>query len=88
MLSGMLKKWEQFRAVQASYWRLVDHVCMGVRISVFDPQICNTLISILDEYADGCRIKEIADWYPFCLGRGNGGGSGGVGGLAEESTPI
>jgi len=74
ILGGMLKKWEQFGTVQASYGCLVDHVCIGVRISVFEPYLCNTLISVLDEYVDGCRIQKGADWYPFCLGGGTGRG--------------
>ena len=54
--------------MQASYGCLVGHVCMGVRVSVFAPLLCNTLVPDLDEYADGCRIQKGADWYPFCLG--------------------
>ena len=38
----------------------------------FAPQLCNTSISGLDEYADGCLLKKGADWYPFCLGGGTG----------------
>jgi hypothetical protein len=37
IVSGILKKWKQCGTVQASYGCLVGHVCMGVRISVFDP---------------------------------------------------
>jgi hypothetical protein len=31
---------------------------MGVRISVFAPKLCSTLVSGLDEYADGCLFKK------------------------------
>jgi len=38
IVSGILKKWKQCGTVQASYGcQLVGNVCMGVRISVFDP---------------------------------------------------
>jgi len=60
---------------------------MGVRISVFAPYFCNTLVSGLDEYADGCLFGNGADWYPFCLGGGTGRGVLGVGGPSGVSTP-
>ena len=47
---------------------------MGVHISVFAPQLCNTPVSGLDEYADGCLFEKGADWYPFCPGGGTGRG--------------
>jgi len=53
IVSGILMKWKQCGTVQASYGCLVGHVGMGVRISVFDPQLCNSSVSGLDEYADG-----------------------------------
>jgi hypothetical protein len=56
LVSEILIKWKQCGTAQASYGCLVGHVCMGVRISVFAPKLCSTLISGLDEYADGCRI--------------------------------
>jgi hypothetical protein len=34
---------------------------MGVRVSVFAPQLFKTSVSDLDEYADGCRIHKGAD---------------------------
>ena len=37
IVSGILKKWKQCGTLQAGYGRLVGHVCMGVRISVFAP---------------------------------------------------
>jgi hypothetical protein len=37
IISGILRKWKQCGTVQASYGCLVGHVCMGVRISIFDP---------------------------------------------------
>ena len=73
IVGGILKNWKQCGAVQASCGCLVIHVCMGVRISVFAPQLCNTSVSGLDEYADGCLFEK-ADWYPFCLGGGTGRG--------------
>jgi hypothetical protein len=88
IVSGILKKWKQCGTVQASYGCLVSHVCMGVCISVFAPQLCNTSISGLDEYADRCLFEKGADWYPFCLvwGTGNGvGGGGGAGGSTPKS---
>jgi len=60
---------------------------MGVRISIFAPRLCNTSISGLDEYADGCLFEKGADWYPFCPGGGTGRGvwgEGGQGGLAQK----
>jgi len=45
---------------------------MGVCISVFAPYLCNTSVSGLDEYADGCLFAKVADWYPFCPGGGTG----------------
>jgi len=74
IVSEILKKWKQCGTVQASYGCLVGHVCMGVRISVFAPRLCNTSVSGLDEYADGCLFEKGADWYPFCLGGGTGRG--------------
>ena len=68
IVSGILKKWKQCETVQASYGCLVGHLCTGIRISVFAPQLCNTSISGLDEYADGCLYGKGADWYPFCPG--------------------
>jgi len=64
---------------------------MGVRISVFAPQLCSTPVSGLDEYADGCLFKKRADWYPFCPGGGTRRGvrGGGQGGPAQKShVPI
>ena len=49
IVSGILKKWKQCRIVQASYGCLVGHVFMGVRISVFAPQLCNTSVLDLDD---------------------------------------
>ena len=72
-----MKEWKLCGAVQANYGCPVGHVCMGIRISVFAPLLCNISVSGLDEYADGCPFVKGADWYPFCLGRGNGWGSGG-----------
>jgi len=61
---------------------------MGVRISIFAPQFCNTSISGLDEYADGCLFEKGADWYPFCqvgaLEVGFGGGGEGGGGSSPK----
>ena len=37
IVSRIMKKWKQCRAVQASCGCLVGHVCMGVRISVVAP---------------------------------------------------
>ena len=62
VVSGILKKWKQCGVVQASYGCLVGHVCMGVRISKFAPQLCNASVSGLDEYMsmqiDSCLEKE------------------------------
>jgi hypothetical protein len=74
IVSEIIRIWKQCGAVQASCGCLVGHVCMGVRISIFAPQLCKTSVLDLDQYADGCRIKRGADWYPFCLGGGTGGG--------------
>ena len=87
IVSEILKKWKQCGTVQASCGCLVIHVCMGVRISVFAPQLCNTSVSGLDEYADGCLFEKRADWYPFCLGGGTGRGGWGVGGGSGGSSP-
>jgi hypothetical protein len=87
IVSGILEKRKQCGTVQASYGCLVGHVCMGVRVSVFAPLLCNTLVPDLDEYADGCRIQKGAEWYPFCLGGGTGRGVWGVGGPSGVSTP-
>jgi len=60
---------------------------MGVRISIFAPQLCNTSVSGLAyDYADGCLLYKGADWYPLCLGGGTGRGVWGVGqgGQAQE----
>jgi hypothetical protein len=54
---------------------------MGVRISVFAPYLCNTSVSGLDEYADGCIIPKGADWYPFLSGGVTGREAWGVSGL-------
>ena len=86
IVSEILKKLKQCGTVQASYGCLVGHVCMGVRISVFAPQLCNTLVSGLDAFADGYLLKKGADWYPFCLGGALEGGLGGGGGTGV-STP-
>jgi hypothetical protein len=60
---------------------------MGVRISVFAPQLCSTPVSGLDEYADGCLFKKRADWYPFCPGGGTRRGvRGGEGGSSPKIT--
>jgi hypothetical protein len=37
IVSEILKKWKYCGTVQASYGSLVGHLCMVVRISVFDP---------------------------------------------------
>ena len=87
IVSRILKKWKQCGTVQASCGCLADHVCMGVRILVFAPYLCNTSVSGLDEYADGCRNQKGADWYPFCLGGGTGRGVWGGGGPSGVSTP-
>jgi hypothetical protein len=47
IVSGILKNWKQCGEVQASCGCLVGHVCMGVCISVFAPQLCKTSVSIL-----------------------------------------
>jgi hypothetical protein len=47
IVSGIVKKWKQFWTVQASYGCLVGHVCMGVRISVSAPLLCNTSVLVL-----------------------------------------
>jgi hypothetical protein len=70
----------------SQFGSLVGHVCMGVRTPVFAPKLCNTSVSCLDEYADGCRFQKGADWYPFCLGGSTGRGFWGVGG-ASGSVP-
>jgi hypothetical protein len=44
-------------------------------------------MSGLDEYADGCKIQEGADWYPFLSGGGTGRGIWGVWCPSEVSTP-
>ena len=54
--SGIMKKWKHCWTVQASCGSLPGHVCMGVCISVFAAQLCNTSVSGIDEYADECRI--------------------------------
>jgi len=79
IVGGILKKWKQRGALQASCGCLVGHVCMGVRISVFALLFCNISVSYLDEYADGCRIQKGADWYPFLSGGGTGRGVWGGG---------
>ena len=43
IVSGTLKKWKQSGTVQASYRCLVDHVCMGGRVSQFLPHNSATL---------------------------------------------
>ena len=43
----------------------------------FCPIALHTLVSSLDEYADGCLFEKGSDKYPFCLGGGNGWRSGG-----------
>jgi len=53
----------------------------------FAPQLCNTSVPGPDEYADGCLLKEGADWCPFCLGGGTGRGVWGVAGPSGVSTP-
>jgi len=51
---------------------------MGVRISVFAPQLCNTSVtSGLDEYADGCLFYKRIRLVPFLSGWGHR--KGGVG---------
>ena len=79
VVSGILKNWKQCGTVQASYGCLVGHVLMGVHISVFAPDLCNTSVSDVDEYADGCLLRKGADWYPFVrMGAPEGGfGEGG-----------
>ena len=67
IVSGILKKWKQCGAVQARCGCLVGHVCMGVRISVIAPQLCNSSVACRSEYADGCRIQKGTEWYFFCL---------------------
>ena len=61
IVSGNLKKWKYCGTVQASYRCLVGNVCMSVRILVFAPQLCNTSVSGLDEYADGCLFEKGAE---------------------------
>ena len=56
IVSGIMKKWKQCGAVQASCGCLVGYVCMGVRISVFAPELCNVSVLGRSKYADGCRI--------------------------------
>ena len=84
IFSGILKKWKQCGTVQASYGCQIGHVNMGICISVFAPQLCNTSISGLDEYADGCLFKNGAGWYPFCPGGGTGRGGVGGGGHPKD----
>jgi hypothetical protein len=66
IVSRILKKWKQCGAVQASCGCLVGHVCMGVHISVFAPELCNNSVSGLDEYADGCLLDK---WGKCCKQR-------------------
>ena len=87
IVSGISKKWKQCGTVQASYGCLVGHVCMGIRISVYAPQLCNTSVLGLDMYADGCLFEKGANWYPFCPGGGTGRGVGGWGWGGRGSTP-
>ena len=49
IVSGILKKWIQCGTVQASYGCLVGRVCVGVRISIFAPQLYNTSVSGLGQ---------------------------------------
>ena len=56
--SGILKKWKQCEAVQASCGCLEGHVCMGVHISVFAPKLCNTSVSGLDDMQIDAEIKK------------------------------
>ena len=59
---------------------------MGVRTLIFAPKLCNSSVSGLDEYADGCLFEKGADWYPSGLGGGTGRGVWG-GGPSGVSTP-
>ena len=86
IVNGILKKWKQCGIVQASYGCLVGHMCMGVRTLIFAPKLCNSSVSGLDEYADGCLFEKGADWYPSGLGGGTGRGVWG-GGPSGVSTP-
>ena len=52
---------------------------MDVRISAFAPQLCNTSVPDLDEYADGYRIKKEQVGTPFGLVGALEGGFGGLG---------
>ena len=87
IFSGILKKWKQRGALQASYGCLVGRVCMGVRISFNALKLCNASVFRLDEYAERCRIQKGADWYLICLGGSTGRGVWGVGGPSKRSTP-
>ena len=55
---------EQCGTVQASYGCLVVHVCMGVRISDFNPQLSNSSVSGFDEHADKLPIIKIGRLVP------------------------
>ena len=79
--------WEH-GALQAGCGCLVGHVCMGVRISVFAPYLCNTSVSGLDEYANGCRIWKGANIYPFFVFVEALGGGLGRCGFLRRSTPT
>ena len=83
IVSGILKNWKYWGTVQASYGCLVGHVFMGVRISVFAPQLCNTSVLGLIDYADGCLFEKGAVgtlfvWVGALEGRFGGGGPSGV----------
>jgi len=78
IVSGILKKRKQCGIVQASYGCLVSHVGMGVRISIFAPQLCVIVVSGLDEYTDGCRRSRMVPyvvWWGHWKGDFGGGWS-------------
>ena len=77
IFSGILKKWKQCGTVQASYGCQIGHVNMGICISVFAPQLCNTSISGLDEYADGFHLKKEQICTLFVRVGATEGGAGG-----------
>ena len=63
---------------------------MGVRISVIAPKLCNTSVSGLDEYADGCLFEKGTDWTSGTLfvrvGAPEGGCEGGGGGQGSPKV--
>ena len=67
------------KPVMGAWYTYIGHVCVGVRISAFAPQLCNTSVPDLDEYADGYRIKKEQVGTPFGLVGALEGGFGGLG---------